>query len=69
MDRNVTSLFLLTVRRRKSAQGGKGAIVKPRVVAGAVRPYGRTRAYACANGGRDMLTRRSALDFAPLGCA
>ena len=67
MDSNVTSLFLMTRAAAEALKARKGAIVNVASVAGAVRPYPGLAAYCVSKAAVEMLTRCSALDFAPFG--
>jgi NAD(P)-dependent dehydrogenase (short-subunit alcohol dehydrogenase family) len=64
---NLASVFLMTRAAGEALKATKGAIVNVASVAGGVRPYGGLAAYCVSKAGVDMLTRCSALDFAPFG--
>jgi NAD(P)-dependent dehydrogenase (short-subunit alcohol dehydrogenase family) len=67
MDSNLDALFYMTRAAAEPLKTSKGAIVNVSSVAGGVRPYGNLAAYCVSKGAVDMLTRCSALDFAPFG--
>jgi NAD(P)-dependent dehydrogenase (short-subunit alcohol dehydrogenase family) len=67
MDSNVDSLFFMTRAAAEPLKARRGGIVNVASVAGAVRPYGGLAAYCVSKAAVDMLTRCSALDFAPFG--
>ena len=67
MDSNVDALFFTTRAAAEALKARKGAIVNVSSVAGGVRPYGGLAAYCVSKAAVDMLTRCSALDFAPHG--
>jgi NAD(P)-dependent dehydrogenase (short-subunit alcohol dehydrogenase family) len=67
MDSNVDALFFMTRAAAAALQQRKGSIVNVASVAGGVRPYGGLAAYCVSKAAVDMLTRCSALDFAPHG--
>ncbi len=67
LDSNLDSVFFMTRAAAEALKTRKGAIVNVSSVAGGVRPYPGLAGYCVSKGGVDMLTRCSALDFAPFG--
>jgi len=67
MDANVDGLFFMTRAAAGPLKARKGAIVNVSSVAGGVRPYPGLAGYCVSKAAVDMLTRCSALDFAPHG--
>lgn len=67
MDSNVDGLFFMTRAAAEALKQRKGAIVNVASVAGGVRPYGGLASYCVSKAAVDMITRCSALDFAPFG--
>jgi NAD(P)-dependent dehydrogenase (short-subunit alcohol dehydrogenase family) len=66
MDSNLRSLYLLTRAAADALIATRGAIVNISSVAG-LRPYGAITPYCVSKAGVDMLTRCTALEFAPHG--
>ena len=67
MATNVDSILWMTRAAAEPLKTRKGAIVNVSSVAGGVRPYPGLASYCVSKGAVDMLTRCSALDFAPFG--
>lgn len=67
MATNVDSILWMTRAAAEPLKARKGAIVNVSSVAGGVRPYPGLASYCVSKGAVDMLTRCSALDFAPFG--
>ncbi|MBI5169937.1 MAG: glucose 1-dehydrogenase [Candidatus Eisenbacteria bacterium] len=67
MASNVDSILWMTRAAAEPLKARKGAIVNVSSVAGGVRPYPGLASYCVSKGAVDMLTRCSALDFAPFG--
>jgi NAD(P)-dependent dehydrogenase (short-subunit alcohol dehydrogenase family) len=67
MDANVDGLFFMTRAAAEALKARKGAIVNVSSVAGGVRPYPGLASYCVSKAAVDMITRCSALDFAPFG--
>lgn len=67
MASNVDSILYMTRAAAEPLKARKGAIVNVSSVAGGVRPYPGLASYCVSKGAVDMLTRCSALDFAPFG--
>lgn len=67
MASNVDSILFMTRAAAEPLKARKGAIVNVSSVAGGVRPYPGLASYCVSKGAVDMLTRCSALDFAPFG--
>ncbi|MFN8587517.1 MAG: glucose 1-dehydrogenase [Candidatus Eisenbacteria bacterium] len=67
MASNVDSILWMTRAAAESLKARKGAIVNVSSVAGGVRPYPGLASYCVSKAAVDMLTRCSALDFAPFG--
>ena len=66
MDSNVRSLYLMTRAAAPLLKRRKGSVVNLSSVA-ATRPYAGLAAYCVSKAAVDMITRCSALDFAPHG--
>ncbi len=67
MDTNLDALFFMTRAAAEALKARRGAIVNVSSVAGGVRPYANLASYCVSKAAVDMLTRCSALDFAPFG--
>ena len=67
MATNVDAILWMTRAAAEPLKTRKGAIVNVSSVAGGVRPYPGLASYCVSKGAVDMLTRCSALDFAPFG--
>lgn len=67
MATNVDAILWMTRAAAEPLKARKGAIVNVSSVAGGVRPYPGLASYCVSKGAVDMLTRCSALDFAPFG--
>lgn len=67
MSSNVDSILFMTRAAAEPLKERKGAIVNVSSVAGGVRPYPGLASYCVSKAAVDMLTRCSALDFAPFG--
>lgn len=67
MSSNVDSILHMTRAAAEPLKERKGAIVNVSSVAGGVRPYPGLASYCVSKAAVDMLTRCSALDFAPFG--
>lgn len=67
MASNVDSILWMTRAAAEPLKARKGAIVNVSSVAGGVRPYPGLTSYCVSKAAVDMLTRCSALDFAPFG--
>ncbi len=66
MDSNLRSLYLMTRAAAQALIASKGSIVNISSVGG-LRPYGGITPYCVSKAGVDMLTRCTALEFAPHG--
>ncbi|MBK7368323.1 MAG: SDR family oxidoreductase [Candidatus Eisenbacteria bacterium] len=67
MATNVDAILWMTRAAAEPLKARKGAIVNVSSVAGGVRPYPGLASYCVSKGAVDMITRCSALDFAPFG--
>ncbi len=67
MSSNVDSILFMTRAAAEALKERKGSIVNVSSVAGGVRPYPGLASYCVSKAAVDMLTRCSALDFAPFG--